>query len=83
MKLAHKKIYDFVVEYVINHKYAPSIREICEGVGYRSTSTVHLYLQEMMQEGLIESDVGLDRPRAIRVPELVVTWRGYRKEWSI
>lgn len=75
MKPAHKKIYDFVVDYMISHKYAPSIREICAGVGYRSTSTIHLYLQEMLQEGILETDVGFDKPRAIRVPELVIMRR--------
>ena len=75
MNPAHKKIYEFVVEYILDHKYPPSIREICRGVGYRSTSTVSRYLHELREEGLIETDSGLDRPRAIRVPELVIVRR--------
>ena len=38
------KVYDFIVEYMENHLYAPSIRDICEGTGLKSTSTVYQHL---------------------------------------
>ena len=79
MKVEHKQIYDFVVGYILDHKYPPSVREIAAGVGYKSTSSVHYHLQAMYAEGILETDSGLDRPRAIRVPELVITRTGSDK----
>ena len=75
MKSAHKKIYDFVVEYILEHKYPPSIREICDGVGFKSTSTAHYHLQKMIAVGMLETDAAEGSPRAIRVPGLVIMRR--------
>ena len=47
-----KKIYEFVVAYLLQHGYPPSMREIAAGVGVRSASTVHAHLQEMFVEEL-------------------------------
>ena len=75
MKAAHEKIYEFVVGYILDHKYPPRIREICQGTGYKSTSSVHYHLQAMVEVGILETDAGMDRPRAIRVPELIIERR--------
>lgn len=75
MNQAHEKIYEFVVEYILDHKYPPSVREIANGVGYGSTATVHHHLHNMYALGILETDAGLDRPRAIRVPDLVIMRR--------
>lgn len=49
-----KKVYKFLVEYITEHLYAPSIREICDGCGYYSTSTVAAHLVRLQKKGLIE-----------------------------
>ena len=46
-------ILSFVDEYSKENGYAPSVREICKGVGLSSTSSVHRYLKQMSQTGRI------------------------------
>ena len=40
MKERHKQIRDYIVQYTISHGWPPSVREIGEGVGLESTSSV-------------------------------------------
>lgn len=50
----------------INEKgYPPSVREICEAVGLRSTSTVHGHLSKLEDKGYIRRDA--TKPRAIEI----------------
>lgn len=63
-----QQIYDFVIQYITDHGYPPSLREIGDGVGLSSSSSVHSHLAKMFADGTLETDGGLDRPRAIRVP---------------
>lgn len=44
----------------------PSVREICNATGIKSTSTVHTYLGFLEREGYINRESGLNR--AIRMP---------------
>lgn len=61
-------ILKFIKDYFKEHGYAPTVREICTGVGLKSTSSVHAHLVKMMELGMIETDAGISSPRAIRVP---------------
>lgn len=45
-----------------------SVREIGDGVGLKSTSSVQSHLRRMFDEGIIETDAKFGSPRAIRVP---------------
>lgn len=45
--------------------YPPSVREICEAVGLRSTSTVHGHLSKLEDKGYIRRDA--TKPRAIEI----------------
>ena len=62
------KILEFIVSYIKQHGYSPTVREIGQGVNLKSTSSVHRHLQKLLSEGKIETDAGLNVPRAIRVP---------------
>lgn len=66
MSTAHEKILKYVIAYMLDHDYPPTVREIAEGVGYSSTSTVFCHLQNMRNMHLVDY-VG-DSPRTIRVP---------------
>ena len=46
-------IYEFVSTFTDEHGFAPSLRQICEGVGVRSTSTVWKYLWMLRGEGKV------------------------------
>lgn len=60
-----KLVYRFLSEYIEQHGYAPTIREIGDGVGISSTSNVHYYLQQLQEEGLITVDN--NKPRTIQI----------------
>lgn len=49
----------------------PSVREICDACGIKSTSTAHIYLKKLEEEGYISRVDGLNR--AIRLPGESVT----------
>lgn len=55
------EILNFIRNYVQNENMAPSVREICEGAGIRSTSTVHRYLHRLEEEGRIHMATGKNR----------------------
>lgn len=42
-----------IKEYIEKYGYSPTVREICTITGFRSSSTVHGYLKELKQDGLI------------------------------
>lgn len=60
-----KKILDFIKNELQNKGYPPSVREICEAVGLKSTSTVHGHLEKLERHGYIRRDP--TKPRAIEV----------------
>ena len=60
-----QSIIDFVNNQVEEKGYPPSVREICKAVGFKSTSTVHAYLEKLEKDGLIHKDP--TKPRALKV----------------
>lgn len=66
-----EKVYSFILKYVKIYGYAPSIREIAEGIGLKSTSSVHSHLKKLQEEGKIE--IRGNSPRAIRATGYVFT----------
>ncbi len=58
-------ILDYIREEVQKKGYPPSVREICEGVGLKSTSTVHGHLNKLEDKGYIRRDP--TKPRAIEL----------------
>lgn len=61
------KIMDFVTGYITRHGYPPTVKEIGDGVGLKSTSSVHSHVKQLIEEGKLETDApGV--PRALRVP---------------
>lgn len=60
-----QQILDFVNRQVAEKGYPPSVREICQAVGFKSTSTVHAYIKKLEEEGQIHKDA--TKPRALRI----------------
>nr|WP_105617944.1 transcriptional repressor LexA [Vallitalea okinawensis] len=58
-------IYNFIKKTILERGYPPSVREICEAIGLRSTSTVHGHLERLEKKGLIRRDP--TKPRAIEI----------------
>ncbi|MGI6333586.1 MAG: transcriptional repressor LexA [Saccharofermentanales bacterium] len=61
------RVYDYIVEYIRREGYPPAVRDICSGVGIRSTSTIHGHLKRLQQTGRIEYTAG--KRRAITIPD--------------
>ncbi len=57
---SQKKIYDYLVECSQNGR-VPSVRELCDVTGLKSTSTVHFHLNNLEKMGLIEREHGVNR----------------------
>lgn len=60
-----QEILDYVNKCVSENGYPPSVREICAAVGFKSTSTVHAYLQKLNDSGVLQKDP--TKPRAIKI----------------
>jgi len=60
-----QEIWDFLVEYVDEHGYPPTVREIGEAVGLASPSTVHAHLANLERAGLLRRDP--TKPRALEL----------------
>ena len=58
-------ILEFIKEQIALKGYPPSVRETCEAVGLKSTSTVHSHLNKLEKYGYIRRDA--TKPRAIEV----------------
>ena len=55
-----QKVYDCILEGSENGRI-PSVRELCDATGFRSTSTVAYHLKALEERGLIEREEGLNR----------------------
>ncbi len=58
-------ILEFIKEQLLAKGYPPSVREICQAVGLKSTSTVHSHLNKLEKLGYIRRDP--TKPRAIEI----------------
>lgn len=49
-----KGVYDFLISFITENGYAPSVKEISKGTGIKSTSTVHYHLEVLDKVGKIK-----------------------------
>ena len=59
------EILDFIKQEIISRGYPPAVREICEAVSLKSTSSVHSHLETLEKNGYIRRDP--TKPRAIEI----------------
>lgn len=66
MKLSEKdrQVYEFIKERV-EEGYPPTVREICAGLGFKSTSTAHKSIHKLAEAGLLEK--GDNQNRALKL----------------
>ena len=60
-----REILDYLKECILERGYPPAVREICEAVGLKSTSSVHAHLATLEKNGYIRRDP--TKPRAIEI----------------
>ena len=56
-----KEILEFIKSEILNRGYPPSVRDICEGVHLKSTSSVHAHLETLERKGYIRRDPAKNR----------------------
>ena len=59
------EILEFMKSEILSKGYPPSVREICEAVNLKSTSSVHAHLETLEKNGYIKRDA--TKPRAIEI----------------
>lgn len=60
-------VYDYIKKNIREHGYSPSVRDIREALGYKSTSTVHMYIERLLALGYIKKEDG--KSRTLRLGE--------------
>lgn len=60
-----KEILEYIKEIILTRGYPPAVREICEAVNLKSTSSVHSHLETLEKNGYIRRDP--TKPRAIEI----------------
>lgn len=60
-----QEILDFLKKEILTKGYPPAVREICEAVHLKSTSSVHSHLETLEKNGYIRRDP--TKPRAIEI----------------
>lgn len=60
-----QEILDYIKETILKKGYPPSVREICEAVSLKSTSSVHSHLETLERNGYIRRDP--TKPRTIEI----------------
>ena len=62
-----KEIFNVIKDSILNKGYPPSVREIGELVGLKSTSSVHAHLNSLEKKGYIRKDP--TKPRTIEITD--------------
>lgn len=60
-----QEILDYMKSEILTRGFPPSVREICEAVKLKSTSSVHAHLEALEKNGYIRKDA--TKPRAIEI----------------
>jgi repressor LexA len=60
-----RQILEYIKKEILNKGYPPTVRDICEAVHLRSTSSVHAHLESLEKNGYIRRDP--TKPRAIEI----------------
>lgn len=60
-----QEILDYIKDEILRKGYPPTVREICETVNLKSTSSVHSHLETLEKNGYIRRDP--TKPRAIEI----------------
>ena len=60
-----QEILDYIKDEILKRGYPPTVREICETVNLKSTSSVHSHLETLEKNGYIRRDP--TKPRAIEI----------------
>jgi len=63
-----RRVYDFVIDFLLTHNYQPSFRDIATALDIGSTRTVSDYMDRLAEQGLVERHHA--QSRAVGLPNL-------------
>lgn len=67
LKPKEQRVLDYLKENIAKKGYAPSVREICQDLNIKSTSTAHMYIERLANKGYIIRQNG--KSRTIILPQ--------------
>ena len=73
--IKQQAILEFIKEQILAKGYPPSVREICEAVNLKSTSSVHAHLETLAKTGYIRRDPTKQRAIEIIDDDYAITRR--------
>ena len=62
-----QRVLEYIRSFTREHGYPPAVRDICQGLGLKSTSTAHGYLERLEKNGYIRRDPS--KTRALELSE--------------
>ena len=65
MSAKQEEILEYIKQTILKKGYPPAVREICEAVNLKSTSSVHSHLETLEKNGYIRRDP--TKPRTIEI----------------
>lgn len=68
-----RDLLEFVSQYMQKHGYAPTLAEICDGLGLRSPATVHEHIQNLIEKGVLKKTEGTRRGLEV-VDQKAIGW---------
>lgn len=51
-----KRVYDFIVKFINENEYAPTIREVAKGLNLSSPATVYNHIEALRKKGYLENN---------------------------
>jgi repressor LexA len=67
------RVLDYIIEHLRTFGYQPTIREIGQACGHRSTKTVSEVIAALAEKGYVELPQDGSRARALRIVGLAIT----------
>jgi len=50
---AQAKVYEYVIEFINDHGYSPTVRQVCDALGYSSTATAQQHIRSLVEKGYL------------------------------
>ncbi|MEX0621659.1 MAG: transcriptional repressor LexA [Candidatus Woykebacteria bacterium] len=68
-----RDLLNFISQFMQKRGFAPTLAEICDGLGLRSPATVHEHIQNLIDKGVLKKDEGVRRGLEI-VDQKIMGW---------
>lgn len=65
-----RELYNAIKDFIDEHTYSPTVRELCELMGGKSVGTIHPGLKILKRKGYIDYEYNLNR--TIRITKEIV-----------